>query len=73
MNHHSPGRPVSTTLPKNIKHSPIRPLSYAPDLGVGLEAEPGRDGPVLLGLLGQLLLDGERLLRRLQKENTLRC
>lgn len=41
--------------------------SLSPDLGIGLEAEPGRDGPVLLGLLGQLPLGGERLLRRLQQ------
>ena len=37
-----------------------------PDLVVRPEAYPLRDGPVLLGLLCQLLLDLESFLRRLQ-------
>ena len=37
-----------------------------PDLVVGPKADPLWDGTVLLGLLGQLCLDPESLLRRLR-------
>lgn len=43
---------------------------FLPDLVVGPEADPLWDGTVLLGLLGQLGLDPERLLRRLRETKT---
>lgn len=43
-------------------------LLHSPDGVVGPVADPRRDGAVLPGLLGQLGLDAERLLRRLREE-----
>ena len=45
-------------------------LEWAPDGIVCAEANPLWDGPVLLGLLGQLLLDAEGLLGRLHAQRT---
>lgn len=46
--------------------APIYPTQHAPDGVVGPEANPRGNGAVLPGLLGQLHLGAERLLRRLQ-------
>lgn len=49
---------------------PVSPLSVVSNLVVCPEANPLRDGSVLLGLLGQFPLDEESLLGRLQSRST---
>ena len=46
---------------------PVAPLGVVSDGVAGPHAEPLGDGTVLLQLLGQLGLDAERLVRRLQE------
>lgn len=59
-----PGRLTKPARPQLLrKHQP----SSLPDLIAGFHANPLRDGPVLLLLLGEEAFDLERLVRRLQK------
>jgi len=49
---------------------PVPPLCIVPDGIVSPESDPLRNGTILLGLLGQLLLDLERLLGRLHRNKS---
>nr|AFK38987.1 unknown [Lotus japonicus] len=54
----------SSTLESELGAAPVPTLRIIPDGVVSPHADPVRDGPVLPHLLGQLLLDPERLVGR---------
>jgi len=57
-------RPSAVSLQADLRAAPVATLRVIPDLVVRAHANPLRDRPVLLQLLGQRLLDAESLVAR---------